>query len=91
MESIPQRQAGGRAARNTSTAEHTGNDRFRMMKGFHVPRRAGWDCHGLPVEIAVEKELGLSDKQDIEKIGMSSAPSGVEILRPGRPLARGED
>jgi isoleucyl-tRNA synthetase len=40
------------------------------MKGFHVPRRAGWDCHGLPVEIAVEKELGLSGKQDIEKVGI---------------------
>jgi len=44
--------------------------RFKTMKGFHVPRRAGWDCHGLPVEIAVEKELGLSGKQDIEKIGI---------------------
>jgi isoleucyl-tRNA synthetase len=44
--------------------------RFKTMKGFHVPRRAGWDCHGLPVEIAVERELGLSGKQDIEKIGI---------------------
>ncbi|MCC8242761.1 isoleucine--tRNA ligase [Saccharothrix luteola] len=44
--------------------------RFRTMKGYHVPRRAGWDCHGLPVEIAVEKELGLSGKQDIERIGV---------------------
>ncbi|MGB6164928.1 MAG: class I tRNA ligase family protein [Pseudonocardiaceae bacterium] len=44
--------------------------RFKTMKGFHVPRRAGWDCHGLPVEIAVEKELGLSGKQDIEKVGI---------------------
>ncbi|MGH3853897.1 MAG: class I tRNA ligase family protein, partial [Pseudonocardiaceae bacterium] len=44
--------------------------RFKTMRGFHVPRRAGWDCHGLPVEIAVEKELGLSGKQDIEKIGI---------------------
>lgn len=44
--------------------------RVKTMKGFHVPRRAGWDCHGLPVEIAVEKELGLSGKQDIEKIGI---------------------
>ncbi|WP_337661766.1 isoleucine--tRNA ligase [Actinoalloteichus sp. AHMU CJ021] len=44
--------------------------RFKTMKGFHVTRRAGWDCHGLPVEIAVEKELGLSGKQDIEKVGI---------------------
>ena len=33
--------------------------RFQTMKGHHVPRKAGWDCHGLPVELAVEKELGL--------------------------------
>ena len=36
--------------------------RFKTMQGFHVPRQAGWDCHGLPVEVAVEKELGLSGK-----------------------------
>jgi isoleucyl-tRNA synthetase len=41
------------------------------MKGYHVPRRAGWDCHGLPVELAVEKELGFSGKQDIEKYGVA--------------------
>ncbi|MFD7657734.1 isoleucine--tRNA ligase [Actinosynnema sp. NPDC059797] len=46
--------------------------RFKTMKGFHVPRRAGWDCHGLPVEIAVEKELGLSGKQDIERVGIEA-------------------
>ena len=34
--------------------------RFKTMQGFHVTRKAGWDCHGLPVEVAVEKELGLS-------------------------------
>ncbi|MBM7774063.1 isoleucyl-tRNA synthetase [Actinokineospora baliensis] len=45
--------------------------RFKTMKGFHVPRRAGWDCHGLPVELAVEKELGISGKPDIEKIGVA--------------------
>ena len=44
--------------------------RFKTMKGFHVPRKAGWDCHGLPVEVAVEKELGLSGKQDIERYGV---------------------
>jgi isoleucyl-tRNA synthetase len=45
--------------------------RFRTMKGFHVPRRAGWDCHGLPVELAVEKELGFTGKQDIEAYGIA--------------------
>ena len=45
--------------------------RFRTMKGYHVPRKAGWDCHGLPVELAVEKELGFSGKQDIEKYGIA--------------------
>ncbi|MGB9378743.1 MAG: isoleucine--tRNA ligase [Mycobacteriales bacterium] len=45
--------------------------RFKTMQGFHVPRRAGWDCHGLPVEIAVEKELGFSGKQDIEAYGIA--------------------
>ncbi|MET8630376.1 class I tRNA ligase family protein, partial [Kitasatospora sp. NPDC004669] len=45
--------------------------RFRTMKGFHVARKAGWDCHGLPVELAVEKELGFSGKQDIEAYGIA--------------------
>ena len=45
--------------------------RYRTMKGYHVPRRAGWDCHGLPVEVAVEKELGLSGKKDIESYGIA--------------------
>ncbi|REE99699.1 isoleucine--tRNA ligase [Thermomonospora umbrina] len=45
--------------------------RYKTMKGFHVPRKAGWDCHGLPVEVAVEKELGLSGKQDIERYGVA--------------------
>lgn len=45
--------------------------RFKTMKGHSVPRRAGWDCHGLPVELAVEKELGLSGKPDIEKYGVA--------------------
>ncbi|MHA3703074.1 isoleucine--tRNA ligase [Jatrophihabitans sp. YIM 134969] len=45
--------------------------RFRTMKGYHVPRRAGWDCHGLPVELAVEKELGFTGKPDIEKYGVA--------------------
>ncbi len=45
--------------------------RFKTMQGFRVPRRAGWDCHGLPVEVAVEKELGISGKQDIEAYGIA--------------------
>jgi len=45
--------------------------RFRTMKGYHVPRRAGWDCHGLPVELAVETELGFTGKKDIEAYGIA--------------------
>ncbi|MFR9722249.1 isoleucine--tRNA ligase [Streptomyces sp. MS19] len=45
--------------------------RFRTMRGYHVTRKAGWDCHGLPVELAVEKELGFSGKQDIERYGIA--------------------
>ena len=44
--------------------------RHRAMKGFHVSRKAGWDTHGLPVEIEVEKQLGISGKAEIEKIGV---------------------
>ena len=46
--------------------------RFHTMKGKYVTRKAGWDCHGLPVEIAVEKELGFSGKGDIEKYGIAA-------------------
>src|SRR6266851_360517 len=42
------------------------------MQGCYVPRQAGWDCHGLPVEVAVEKELGLSGKKDIEAYGIAA-------------------
>ena len=45
--------------------------RHRVMRGHHVTRKAGWDTHGLPVEIEVEKELGISGKQDIERIGVA--------------------
>jgi isoleucyl-tRNA synthetase len=45
--------------------------RYRTMKGYHVPRMAGWDCHGLPVELAVERELGFTGKVDIEKYGIA--------------------
>ncbi|MBM3655994.1 MAG: isoleucine--tRNA ligase [Actinobacteria bacterium] len=46
--------------------------RFQTMKGKYVIRNAGWDCHGLPVEIEVEKELGFSAKGDIEKYGIAA-------------------
>jgi len=45
--------------------------RFKTMQGYHVPRKAGWDCHGLPVELAVEKELGFTGKKDIEAFGIA--------------------
>ncbi|MDO4939062.1 MAG: isoleucine--tRNA ligase [Lachnospiraceae bacterium] len=44
--------------------------RYRTMKGYKVPRKAGWDTHGLPVEIEVEKELGLDGKEQIEGYGI---------------------
>lgn len=46
--------------------------RYKTMRGFFAPRRAGWDTHGLPVELQVEKELGLKDKQDIERYGIGA-------------------
>src|SRR5664279_4499795 len=46
--------------------------RFRTMQGFHVDRKAGWDCHGLPVELAVENELGFNGKPDIEAYGVEA-------------------
>lgn len=44
--------------------------RYKTMKGYYVPRKAGWDTHGLPVELQVEKELGISGKPEIEKYGV---------------------
>jgi len=44
--------------------------RYKIMNGFHVSRRGGWDTHGLPVEIAVEKKLGFNNKQQIEEYGI---------------------
>jgi len=46
--------------------------RFKTMEGYQVKRKAGWDTHGLPVEIEVEKQLGLKDKQDIENYGIAA-------------------
>ncbi len=45
--------------------------RYKTMRGMRVERKAGWDCHGLPVELAVEKELGFSGKGDIEAYGIA--------------------
>ena len=46
--------------------------RYKTMRGYRVHRRAGWDTHGLPVELQVEKELGMSGKPDIEKYGIAA-------------------
>jgi isoleucyl-tRNA synthetase len=46
--------------------------RYHTMRGRHVARKAGWDCHGLPVEIEVEKELGFTSKHDIEDFGIAA-------------------
>jgi isoleucyl-tRNA synthetase len=45
--------------------------RYRTMCGYRVPRKAGWDCHGLPVELEVERQLGLSNKHQIETYGIA--------------------
>ncbi len=45
--------------------------RYQAMRGHYVPRKAGWDCHGLPVELEVEKELGISSKAEIEEYGIA--------------------
>ncbi|MBQ2974574.1 MAG: class I tRNA ligase family protein, partial [Clostridia bacterium] len=44
--------------------------RYRTMKGYMVPRKAGWDTHGLPVELEIEKELGINGKEQIESYGL---------------------
>lgn len=46
--------------------------RYKTMQGYSVPRRAGWDTHGLPVELEVEKDLGFSGKKDIEMYGVAA-------------------
>lgn len=46
--------------------------RYKTMKGFQVKRKAGWDTHGLPVEIEVEKQLGLKDKKEVEAYGLQA-------------------
>uniref|UniRef100_A0A7C4M2J7 Isoleucine--tRNA ligase n=1 Tax=candidate division CPR3 bacterium TaxID=2268181 RepID=A0A7C4M2J7_UNCC3 len=53
--------------------------RYKTMCGYNVPRKAGWDTHGLPVEIEVEKRLGINGKQDIEKIKSTPEESIIEF------------
>jgi len=45
--------------------------RYKTMRGYLVHRKAGWDCHGLPVELEIERELGISSKEDIERYGVA--------------------
>jgi len=45
--------------------------KYKYMQGFSVPRKGGWDCHGLPIEVQLEKTLGLKNKKDIVKYGIS--------------------
>src|ERR1051325_9950104 len=46
--------------------------RYKTMRGYHVARRAGWDTHGLPVELEVEKQLGFTGKKDVETYGVAA-------------------
>jgi isoleucyl-tRNA synthetase len=57
--------------------------RYKTMQGHLVPRKAGWDCHGLPVELEVEKELGIERKEDIERYGIAefNAKCRESVLR----------
>ena len=61
--------------------------RYRTMCGYRVPRKAGWDCHGLPVELEVEKQLGISSKQEIEEYGI--AEFNAALPRVGLRVRRG--
>lgn len=44
--------------------------RYKTMKGYYVPRKGGWDTHGLPVELEIEKKLSINSKKEIERIGV---------------------
>ena len=61
--------------------------RYKTMCGYRVPRKAGWDCHGLPVELEVEKQLGISSKQEIEEYGI--AEFNAALPRVGLRVRRG--
>ena len=69
--------------------------RYRTMRGYRVPRKAGWDCHGLPVELEVEKELGISSKQEIEEYGIARVQRalprvGLRVRRGVEPADRAD-
>ena len=57
--------------------------RYRTMRGYHVPRRWGWDCHGLPLENQIEQELGFKTKRDIEHFGVGKFNAAAQgaVLR----------
>src|SRR5581483_1162374 len=57
--------------------------RYKTMQGYHVERKWGWDCHGLPIENLIEKELGLNNKRDIEQYGIEkfNAAAKKSVLR----------
>jgi isoleucyl-tRNA synthetase len=57
--------------------------RYKTMRGYRVPRRWGWDCHGLPLENQIEKELGIKTKRDIEELGVGkfNAAARAAVLR----------
>ena len=56
--------------------------RYQTMKGRKVERRFGWDCHGLPVEYEMEKELGISGKRQIEEYGVAKFNEACPVNRP---------
>ena len=57
--------------------------RYKTMRGHLVPRKGGWDCHGLPVELEIEKQLGFTSKDDIERYGVAefNAKCRESVLR----------
>ena len=63
--------------------------RYRTMKGYMVPRKAGWDTHGLPVELEVEKMLGLDGKEQIEQYGLELGCGGSLAIRSSRGRSAG--
>ena len=54
--------------------------RYRTMRGHLVHRKAGWDCHGLPVELEIERELGIKSKDDIERFGIAEFNAQVPLV-----------
>ena len=61
----------GHPSRRGRGCSRTSIPRFKTMTGHFVPRKGGWDCHGLPVELEVEKEIGTTGKRDIEAFGIA--------------------